>query len=499
MSPLPPLGRLCELSYVEMADLFIERSEAASLISSVATPEQRLKSSQLSKGQAFSQADQHSTPLQMDHSSITASAAGNSRPGSRKQQKDRHVDTVIAWCSLRAALLSQQACQQLNATALEMGRQDLSKALNDKALFSLPDGFLLELVHGDHSYPATRTTTPLSLHVLSPSSQTLKAVSITWRQIFTLLNDMRQRMAPSNLSSILAHYSPPLVYHSEAECQSLHKALSEHCANIYDACHTPLLPRLITEHFTKMCTKHGVDLPLLPLPTPSQQQVERWFSAGESQVIQHCYKPAACSGRRDEEEGTRVLIAVNAKLIKHLSSFTMASTSGINVLKVSGGKERLCRMKESLESCASKVKEVSEAAEKGSKARRTSTAMRTVNPPDLQVSSTCIGRIVNIINGFVCVRVCSSLLNVHAVHVHVCAFTKDPTMEYTNAIVLFISSLPMHSLGQPVTSQTLEELYVLCNRQPSEVISQHCVRHCFILAALYMYCVVWYVSMCIYS
>ena len=372
---------------MELADLFIERCEAASVISSVATPEQKQKSSHSSKGQAFSQADHRSTPLQIDRSSAAASVA-DSRPGSQKQQKDRYVDTIIAWCSLRAAFLSQQSCQQLDATALEMGRQDLAKALNDKALFSLPDGFLLELVHGDHSYPATRSTTVLPLHVLSPSSQTLKAISITWRQIFTLLNDMRQRMAPSNLSSILTHYSPPLVYHREAECQSLHKALLEHCANIYDTCHTPLLPRLVTEHFTKMCTKHRVDLPLPALPTPSQQQVERWFGTGESQVIQHCYTPAATSRRGDKEEGTRVLIAVNAKLIKHLSSFTMATTSGINVLKVSGGKERLFCMKESLDGCARKLKEVSEAAEKGSKTRRTSTAMKTAIPPDLQVSST---------------------------------------------------------------------------------------------------------------
>ena len=387
----PPPGRLCELCFVETADLFIERCEAAPLTTSAATPEHSQKGSQLSKGQTLSQLDQRSTPIHTDRSSSSASPAGDRHVGLRKQQKDRYVDTVVAWCSLRAALHAQQACQRLDATALEMGRQDLSKALNDKAISSLPDAFLLELVHGDHSYPATSNATPLSLYALSPSSQTLKAVSITWRQVFTLLNEMRQRMAPSNLSPVLSHYSTPLAYHTEAECQSLHKALLEHCASVYEACLTPLLPRLITEHLTKMCTKHRVDLPVVPLPTPSQLQVERWFGAGESQVVQHCYTPVVCSGREEEEEGTVMLVAFNAKLIKHLSSFTMASTSGINVLKVSGSRERLSRLRESLDACASKLKGavmVNEAAEKGSKTRRASTAVKTVIPPDLQVTST---------------------------------------------------------------------------------------------------------------
>ena len=302
------------------------------------------------------------------------------------------MDTVIAWCSLLAACLTHQACQRLDASALEMGRQDLNKALSDKAISALPDAFLLELVCGGHSYPATSSVTPLSLHALSPSSQTVKAASITWRQVFALLNEMRQRMSPSNLSPILTHYSPPLAYDIEAECRSLHKTLLEHCASVYEVCLTPLLPRLVTEHLTKMCTKHRVDLPVTPLPTTSQAQVERWFGAGESRIIQHFYTPAMCrSGTKKEEEGTAVLVAFNAKPIKHLSSFTMASTSGINVVKVSGTRRRLSRVKESLEACAHKLEEAvmtSGAAEKGSKARRSSTAVRTVIPPDVQVTST---------------------------------------------------------------------------------------------------------------
>ena len=86
-----------------------------------------------------------------------------------------------------------------------------------------------------------------------------------------------------------------------------------------------------------------------------------------------------------------MLVAFNAKPIKHLSSFTMASTSGINVVKVSGTRRRLSRVKESLEDCAHKLEEAvmtSGAAEKGSKARRSSMAARTVIPPDVQVTST---------------------------------------------------------------------------------------------------------------
>ena len=372
--------------------MFIERCEAVPIASSAATPERRQRGSQLSKGGTSSQLDQQSTPVHSDRSSSSASTAADSRLGLRKQQKDRYVDTVIAWCSLLAACLTHQACQRLDATALEMGRQDLNKALSDKAISALPDAFLLELVRGGHSYPATSSVTPLSLHALSPSSQTVKAASITWRQVFALLNEMRQRMSPSNLSPILTHYSPPLAYDIEAECRSLHKTLLEHCASLYEVCLTPLLPRLVTEHLTKMCTKHRVDLPVIPLPTTSQAQVERWFGAGESRIIQHFYAPAMCrSGTEKEEEGTAVLVAFNAKPIKHLSSFTMASTSGINVVKVSGTRRRLSRVKESLEDCAHKLEEAvmtSGAAEKGSKARRSSTAARTVIPPDVQVTST---------------------------------------------------------------------------------------------------------------
>ena len=170
----------------------------------------------------------------------------------------------------------------------------------------------------------------------------------------------------------------------------LHKALLEHCASIYEACLTPLLPCLITERLTKMCIKHQVDLPVTTLPTTSQTQVEKWFGAGESQVTQHLYTPAMYFGTGEDEEGAVVLVVLNAKSIKHLSAFTMASTSGIHVLKVSGSWGKLSRMKESLEGVANKLKETfvsREPAEKGSKARRASTTVRTVIPPDLQVAS----------------------------------------------------------------------------------------------------------------
>ena len=306
----------------------------------------------------------------------SAGASGDRRASGRKWQKERNIDAVISWCCLQALRLTQLAKKRLEDTTRELGRQDLNKLLGNKSLSELSDGILLSLIEGDHSFPGALGSECVPLSELAPSSQCAPSTSTSWRKVLVYLSELRERAYPGAHYHTADYYNTPLAYWWADECDCIHKVLSENLSALYDDCVVPLLPRLVVDHFTKTSAKHQLSPPGTTFPVPTQAQVEKWYGAPEAQVSIHWQSMLSPSSQ------VKGIAAVNLKAVKHMSSFTMGSTSEIHLLCINGDSTKLQHVRDMLNTCVDKAKEIS--STQSAKSRKSSSMKHSI-PPDVQV------------------------------------------------------------------------------------------------------------------
>jgi hypothetical protein len=285
--------------------------------------------------------------------STSSSSGVDHRPDNRQWQKERNIDSVVCWSCLQALRLTQQARKRLEDSTQELGRQELNKTISSKAMDELSDGIILSLTEGDHSFATltARGTAPVA--ELTPSNLYTPSTSTTWRKVLVHLSELRRRVYPHTQGHTSAWCSPPLAGWWADECDCLHKILTDNLPSVYEECTPPLLPRLVVDHFTKLSTKHQVSPPGTALLVPTQAQVEKWYTTAEPQVNVHWDSSLLSSSQ------TRGIFTINLKPVKHLSSFTMASTSEMHVFPITGDQTRFCLLRQALSVCAERAKEAS--------------------------------------------------------------------------------------------------------------------------------------------
>ena len=309
--------------------------------------------------------------------STSSSCGVDRRPHNRQWQKERNIDSVVCWSCLQALRLTQQARKRLEDSTQELGRQELNKTISSKAMDELSDGIILSLTEGDHSFATltARGTAPVA--ELTPSNLYTPSTSTTWRKVLVHLSELRRRVYPHTQGHTSAWCSPPLAGWWADECDCLHKILTDNLPSVYEECTPPLLPRLVVDHFTKLSTKHQVSPPGTALLVPTQAQVEKWYTTAEPQVNVHWDSSLLSSSQ------TRGIFTINLKPVKHLSSFTMASTSEMHVFPITGDQTRFCLLRQALSVCAERAKEAS--VSKQSAHSRKSSLSKHPLPAEIQV------------------------------------------------------------------------------------------------------------------
>lgn len=172
------------------------------------------------------------------------SPVSNSQPPSRvgrspdKDTKEGYRDKVVAWNCVKAAATIKQSYIFLSTITASLHKEEIMKALHDKALVDLPDFVLMELCGS-----ASPHQDPLPVERLSPSRQSFSSMELTWLPILNYHCSLHQQFTPTH--GLLPNGLPSDTITTSSQCSNLHNFLSDHLPYYSKTCIIPAIPKVL--------------------------------------------------------------------------------------------------------------------------------------------------------------------------------------------------------------------------------------------------------------
>lgn len=173
----------------------------------------------------------------------TSPVSGN-KPPSRsgkspdKDSKECYRDKIVAWNCVKAAATIKQSYLSLSTITASLHKEEILKALPDKALVDLPDFALMELCGS-----VTPHQDPLPVESISPSRQSFSSMELTWLPILNYHCSLHQQFTPTR--GLLPNGLPEDVITTSSQCSNLHHFLSDHLPYYSKTCIIPGIPKVL--------------------------------------------------------------------------------------------------------------------------------------------------------------------------------------------------------------------------------------------------------------
>ena len=246
-----------------------------------------------------------------------------------KEEKDwtraRAREAYVSWCAAKAAQQCMLSVQGLQTLTAELRNAAATRPLSEKAMRSLPDFALLDLI--PLAPVGMKGLEALPVEQLIPNVQQYQQFSVNWFTVLTYTYKLLQRCfwsakissSGTSVWNLHHHSCTPRIFY---QCRALLGFLKVHCSDLWSSAAFPAFPR--TLHTTPTDGQRSISV------APPTLEELSYLQAGDQELTIVWSSPLLGS---PQESSVLALFAFNYKSIKAHPP-TNLSAVGIEVYSI---------------------------------------------------------------------------------------------------------------------------------------------------------------------